>query len=204
MDTRNIVIIDDNESYNKLLKTTLEKEGFCVTSFSDSEIAMREIPLKKYDLIISDYMMPKYTGKDLAESLQDLNTPIWILSAGSDPECIKKSYQSGAVRYKFKDESIYNLIEDVFLLFNNKNKRTDNKDSVFFTAYTPQFSNSSFKLNVHDDFITLETEDEIPKGSLVEIQATNHDELKLLKIDHIEFNDDCTFTHICSEITRSL
>ncbi len=57
-----ILLIDDEPSILKALKRSLKIPGYELDVFENPEDALAEMEVKKYDLIISDYRMPKMDG----------------------------------------------------------------------------------------------------------------------------------------------
>lgn len=83
--TEKILIVDDEEGLLKLLKITLNKEGYnnitCVTKGKD---ALKNTAINQYDLIILDVMLPDYSGFDLCTEIRRHTiAPIIFLTARS-------------------------------------------------------------------------------------------------------------------------
>lgn len=89
-----ILIADDEEFIVDLLATLLEDEGYNVLRAYDGEQALRTVQRERPGLIISDIMMPKMSGTELASQLraqeQDGNhrVPIILMSAVSSATTI--------------------------------------------------------------------------------------------------------------------
>ena len=66
--SKNILVVDDEEIIQTLLKAILEKEGYKVTTVSSGHECLKNLKTIKPDLIILDMMMPEMTGREtLAE-----------------------------------------------------------------------------------------------------------------------------------------
>lgn len=81
-----VLVIDDDPSIVKLLKSRLEHHGYYVLTAEDGEQGYEVIKSKRPDLIISDILMPKMTGYDLLQKLKKetdgtQNIPVLILTA---------------------------------------------------------------------------------------------------------------------------
>lgn len=80
-----ILIIDDEQDFNELTKTMLEFHDFEVTALSDPLLVKNEIQNKKFDVIVTDLMMPGIDGfqviEQVREDSQHDNTPIVVLTA---------------------------------------------------------------------------------------------------------------------------
>lgn len=76
-----ILAVDDDKGILALMKRTLEKEGYEVTTVSEPE-RVRELKLSEYHLILLDVMMPGKDGFTLCEEIRDLtDCPILFLTA---------------------------------------------------------------------------------------------------------------------------
>ena len=62
---KRILIVDDDRQIRFLLATFLKDDGVEIDCASDGEEALSLISKKHYDLLITDYNMPKMTGSDL-------------------------------------------------------------------------------------------------------------------------------------------
>ncbi|MEQ8189918.1 MAG: response regulator [Candidatus Eremiobacterota bacterium] len=82
-----ILLVDDEASLLKVGKEMLESLGYIVEIESSSVSALKLFSLKpdKYDLIITDYLMPQMTGIELAREILKIrnNTPV-IICTGFD------------------------------------------------------------------------------------------------------------------------
>jgi len=91
-DQKKILIIDDEEDIQKLLKIRLEQENFIVTTASNGEIGLKIAKLEIPDLILMDIMMPKmdgYTCLKEVRKIKDIkDTPILMLS-GKEEEKVR-------------------------------------------------------------------------------------------------------------------
>jgi signal transduction histidine kinase/CheY-like chemotaxis protein len=76
-----ILLVDDDRLVNKLGTTFLEKLGFDVTSFLDSQKALDEFQQKAqdYQLVITDYSMAQLSGPQLIQRIRRIRSDIPIL-----------------------------------------------------------------------------------------------------------------------------
>ena len=93
MDERKkILVIDDEEDMQKLLKIRLEQEGFIVLIAGDGEEGIRLSELEMPDLIILDIMMPNIDGysclKEIRRIPKTKNVPILMMS-GKEEEKVR-------------------------------------------------------------------------------------------------------------------
>jgi len=79
-----ILIVDDEYLIADILAMALEDEGYLVEKASDGEKALEALKEKRVQLVITDYMMPKLNGQELAlamredQALEDL--PVILMS----------------------------------------------------------------------------------------------------------------------------
>lgn len=113
-----ILIIEDEEILQKVLKEKFEKEGFKVMITDDRE---RAIPItKKFepDVILLDIILPKSDGftilSDLMADAKLKAIPVVVLSNLGQDEEIKRALSMGAVEYLVKTQHpIKEVIEKV-------------------------------------------------------------------------------------------
>jgi len=83
--SENILLIDNEVYINNLIKSMLEPMGYTVLDFLDSEKALKEFSehAEKYDLVITDYSIPRINGKDLTEWIRKIHSDIPIILTAS-------------------------------------------------------------------------------------------------------------------------
>jgi len=89
---KKILIIDDEEDMQHLLKIRLEQEGFIVITASDGEKGVKLAELEMPDLILLDIMMPKMDGysclKEIRRIQKTKDTPVLMMS-GKEEEKVR-------------------------------------------------------------------------------------------------------------------
>ena len=98
--SKHILLIDDEASIIEMATQILEKHGYSVTSFMDGQEALSYFKNQPYqfDLIITDLIMPTYSGSELASAITAVNpnVPI-ILSTGFSDKISKSACASWGV-----------------------------------------------------------------------------------------------------------
>ena len=80
-----ILLVDDEESVQKLLAYPLRKEGYDVVSARDGEEALERFGEGSFDLIVLDVMLPKRDGFDVCRRLRARSAvPIIMLTAKAE------------------------------------------------------------------------------------------------------------------------
>ena len=107
-----ILIAEDDKDLNRLVSTCLRNEGYDVTSCQDGEQALEKTENIKFDLILTDIMMPKMDGFELAENIRlfDKNVPIVFMTAKDDKPSKMLGYKIGIDDYIVKPFDIDVLI----------------------------------------------------------------------------------------------
>ncbi|WP_224367690.1 response regulator [Hyalangium versicolor] len=62
-----ILLVEDNEDIREGLSTLLEAEQYDVSAFSSAEEALIRLEKQRFDLIITDYMLPGESGGWMVE-----------------------------------------------------------------------------------------------------------------------------------------
>ena len=70
MDTRRILVVDDEQNVVNALRRTLRREGFEVHSAIRADEALRMLPQVQPDLVISDHLMPLMTGLEFLKKVR--------------------------------------------------------------------------------------------------------------------------------------
>lgn len=131
MDTRKVLIADDEPDILEILKYNLEKEGYQVITAKDGNEALDKAKHSKPDLIVLDMMMPHKSGMEVLELLRMQaafkDTLIMFLTALNDESTQLKSFNTGADDYVSKPVSTTVFVSKVNALFRRVKKPENNK-----------------------------------------------------------------------------
>lgn len=98
-----ILVVDDDAINLNVLVQMLESEGYAVTGAANAEQAMASFEKERYDLVITDVMMPNISGYELTRMIRRrFNTselPILLLTARIRTEDIVTGFDAGANDY---------------------------------------------------------------------------------------------------------
>lgn len=97
-----ILIAEDDDLMLKTLEFRLKRDGHDVILAHDGREAMEKIELTSPDLIISDIMMPYFSGLELVGLVRQKylqKIPIIILSSMSQEYVVLEAFQLGADDY---------------------------------------------------------------------------------------------------------
>jgi DNA-binding response OmpR family regulator len=102
-----ILLVDDEQSVQKLLAFPLEREGFRVVQALDGEEALERFEENDVDLVILDIMLPKLDGLEVCRRLRAKSAvPIIMLTARDDELDKVVGLELGADDYITKPFSI--------------------------------------------------------------------------------------------------
>jgi DNA-binding response OmpR family regulator len=106
-DSSTILLVDDEESVQKLLAYPLEREGFRVLQARDGEEALERFASEHVDLVVLDLMLPKLDGLEVCKRLRaESEVPIIMLTARDDELDKVVGLELGADDYITKPFSI--------------------------------------------------------------------------------------------------
>src|SRR6476646_8626160 len=100
----NILVVDDNPDKLELIKAALNLAGYNVTTATDGDEAITAIESYQPDLVITDVMMPKMNGYELAERIranpQTKFIPLILqTAAGHNAEDLRRGSEAGALGF---------------------------------------------------------------------------------------------------------
>src|ERR671914_2767784 len=102
-----ILLVDDEESVQKLLTYPLEREGFRVVAARDGEEALARFAEETVDLVVLDLMLPRLDGLEVCKRLRATSAvPIIMLTARDDELDKVLGLELGADDYITKPFSI--------------------------------------------------------------------------------------------------
>jgi DNA-binding response OmpR family regulator len=106
-DSSTILLVDDEDSVQKLLAYPLEREGYRVVQARDGEEALRRFAAERIDLVVLDIMLPKLDGLEVCKRLRaESGVPIIMLTARDDELDKVLGLELGADDYITKPFSI--------------------------------------------------------------------------------------------------
>ncbi len=99
MGKKRLLLAEDDELLAGLLNFRLEKGGYEVKLSSDGREVKEHLTTYSPDLIISDIMMPYFSGMELIDYVRkelNLSTPIIIISSAGNEENVLTAFELGA------------------------------------------------------------------------------------------------------------
>lgn len=124
--TVQILVADDNEVYQHVLKGMLEPEGFLVNTVCNGKEAIKALESTMYDLVIMDCLMPVMDGFTATKTIRnsetgnfDPDTPILGITSLSSREDRLKCLESGMNDCISKPVEAGELLNQLTLLLND-------------------------------------------------------------------------------------
>ena len=115
-----VLLVDDDPVILRLLEVNFEMEGFAVRTAGDGQEGLEVARAEQPDVIVSDVMMPRMNGLELAASIKaDPATaaiPVLLLSAKAQATDIRAGLEAGADDYVTKPFEPNDLVERVIKL----------------------------------------------------------------------------------------
>lgn len=96
-----ILLVEDDNDLNRFVSSSLRNAGYEVFSAHNGAEALLQTENTKYDLILTDIMMPEMNGFELAENIRttDKALPIVFMSAKDDKPSKMLGYNIGIDEY---------------------------------------------------------------------------------------------------------
>ena len=91
--------VDDDQDILNLVAKMVSRLGYHATTTADAADALLHLADTPYDLVISDYAMPRMDGYQLADQIREkhFGTKIIIMTGHRDPDLIDLLQHSGIV-----------------------------------------------------------------------------------------------------------
>lgn len=114
-----ILMVEDEPLFAQGIEQILGLEGYTVHSADSGESALAKMKWKKYDLILSDLMLPGISGMALLKICHDekINTPFVMMTAYATVSTAVEAMKLGANGYYIKGNSLEELIEEVRVVY---------------------------------------------------------------------------------------
>ena len=120
--TPSVLVVDDNAQNRQFLADLLQPIGFVITEAADGLAAQSLLKQSRFDLIITDLVMPEVDGFELVSwirnSLSDAQTPIIVASASAFYDDQIRSLSAGANQFMPKPVDPFELLGRVAKLLN--------------------------------------------------------------------------------------
>lgn len=168
MEQAKILVVEDNEDINCILRRFLEREGYrveCAYSGTEARLLMAA---DTFDLILLDLMLPGISGEKLIEEIRKSNqVPIIVTSAKSALEDKVNALKSGADDYITKPFEREEVLARVIAML---------RRSQVFQTEAPHENDYTFKQLV----LNTSSRNVLIKGNMIPLTAYEFEILRLL------------------------
>ena len=108
-----ILVVDDDENIRMVLRQSLEKEGYHVSTANSAEEALNTLQRSFFHVVITDIMMGEMNGVELLHQIKEMNSlmQIYVMTSHSTLPHVIQCMQGGA--YDFFEKPL--KIEDILI-----------------------------------------------------------------------------------------
>ncbi len=127
-----ILVAEDDLDLNRIVCRSLTGRGYEVCSAKDGAEALRKTEEQAFDMIITDIMMPKMDGFELADSIRAVNrdVPIIFMTARDDKPSKMMGYSIGIDDYIVKPFDMDILLMKIAAVLRRAKIEAQNEISV--------------------------------------------------------------------------
>ena len=145
-----ILVVEDDKDLNRFVSLSLCNMGYHVISCFDGVEALEKMDEEKFDLLLTDIMMPRMNGFELAESIRltDKTMPIVFMTAKDDKPSQMLGYNIGIDAYVTKPFDIDILLMTIKAILRRAKIEADKEIIV-----------GNFSMNVEERTATLDGEE---------------------------------------------
>lgn len=117
-----ILLVDDNQLGLLARKAVLQELGYSITTASGGHAALEEFSHAGFDLLITDFKMPKMNGKELIERARKIAPaiPVILLSGFVDALGLDEESTGADVVIQKSANEVSHLVRSVKRLLNRK------------------------------------------------------------------------------------
>jgi len=99
-----ILLIDDEDDIRETLTTLLNMNGYTVTALPDGPSAIEEVKKEKYQMVITDLMLPEMNGIDIIKNIKEVDPDIQciVITGYATVSTAVEAMKAGAFDYLMK------------------------------------------------------------------------------------------------------
>lgn len=134
MDKEKVLVVDDEEAIREVVTTLLEAQGYHCVACGNGRIALAAFRNDRFDLVLSDIVMPEMDGLKLLSELRmdDPDVPVIMVTAMHDIAIALEAIRAGAYDYilkPFEKDQLYlsvrRALEHRRLVIENRTYQSD-------------------------------------------------------------------------------
>ena len=160
-DKLRILLCEDDENLGMLLREYLQAKGYNADLFPDGEVGFKAFLKSKYDLVVTDVMMPRKDGFTLAQEIRQANAevPIIFLTAKTLKEDILEGFKIGADDYITKPFSMEELTFRIEAILRRVRGKRNRESTVLYKIGRFTFDTQKQILSIGDKQTKLTTKE---------------------------------------------
>ena len=158
---KRILVVDDEKLIVKGIRFSLEQDGMEVDTAYDGEEALEYAKNNKYDLILLDVMLPKFTGFEVCQQIREFsNVPIIMLTAKSEDMDKILGLEYGADDYITKPFNILEVKARIKAIMRRTGtKETKQKNDKVICVSDMKLDRESRRVFIQDKEVNLTTKE---------------------------------------------
>ena len=124
-----ILVVDDDEIIRMVLRQSLEKEGYHVSTANSAEEALNTLQRSFFHVVITDIMMGEMNGVELLLQIKEMNSlmQIYVMTSHGTLPNVIQCMQGGA--YDFFEKPL--KIEDILISLGEAARRATRWSSLY-------------------------------------------------------------------------
>ncbi|MGG5460892.1 response regulator transcription factor [Clostridium sp. B9] len=132
----NILVIEDDNDINELLKDILNEEGYKVQSAYSGTEALIYLSNQTFSLILLDLMLPGKSGEEILEEVRKRSSvPIIVISAKEGKEFRINAFKNGADDFIMKPFDVDDVLARVYANLRRALEFSKNKEETSELKY---------------------------------------------------------------------
>lgn len=156
---KKIYFVEDDSSIYGLIEATLQVSEYDFQGFNNPLDFLKELSLRKPDLVILDLMLPHMSGYDvLREMNNDLEykkIPVMILSAKSTELDKVRALDNGATDYITKPFGVLEFLSRIKAIFRREEQVRKSKEIIKVGELSLHVFNHTFYVGEKEVYLTL-------------------------------------------------
>jgi two-component system, OmpR family, response regulator RpaA len=124
---KKVLVVDDGEVEREFISRVLEKRGFVARTAADGHRGLdMAVNGEKFDLVVLDYYMPGFTGKEVCAGLKrnekTKDIPVIFLTGSANARDVVECFDAGAEYFLRKPISGAMLIKQIEMILSELEK----------------------------------------------------------------------------------
>jgi len=152
-----ILLVEDDELLRVALARLLSSKGYDVAQAEDGQAAMDELRRIRYDLLVTDMMMPRMSGEELLDRLETLphdeRPSVIVLTAHKNVDSAIKGIKTGVSAYIAKPPNMQELDAEIRSALDRR--RYDREIKLYYQELDRKVEERTRELALLNSFTSL-------------------------------------------------